>query len=185
MEELISDITKQQGTQLPGHRRQNLSSLLKKKIEWGFKENTDNSIFISGKPQWNVKFPWDPLTSKEDSGMKVQHIWSISLLLLSKRVKHMHRHTHTHILSETQTQNIKGSHQHIKARTSCSTCYMRTQWMPTSQRSYTSLYIYIIYMCVLHWQLLQKQTVTDRDNSQVSDIHAHTHKCGHVWHSAM
>lgn len=116
MEELISDITKQRGTQLPRRHRQNLSSLLKK-IEWGFKENTDNSIFICGKPQWNVKFPWDPLTSKEDSGMKGQHIWSISLLLSSKRVNDLCRHTlaHIHILAQTRTHNIKGAHQHIKA----------------------------------------------------------------------
>lgn len=151
MEELISDITKQRGTQLLRRHRQNLSSLLKK-IEWGFKENTDNSIFICGTPQWNVKFPWDPLTSKEDSGMKGQHIWRISLLLWSERAKHTHRRTHK--FSHTHTHDIKGSHQHIKAAVppvQHARCELSGSQQGDAQPSSATTH----HLYISRWQLLQ------------------------------
>lgn len=76
--------------------------------------------------------PWDPLTSKEDSGMKGQHIWSISLLLSSQRVKHVQAHAHS--LTGAQ-QHKRSSSTYQSCTTCCPTCYMRTQWKPTGQRT--------------------------------------------------
>lgn len=89
MEELISDITKQQGTQLLGRHRQNLSSLFKKKIERGFKEKTDNSIFICG-------FSVSTGSSYLKGGLWNERTTHLKHLppALKERLKHMHRRTY-------------------------------------------------------------------------------------------